>query len=286
MTLAGSRSSEAAAGLRVFLVGDIFSRSVDSTDTNDAFKITGHGGTAGVEYGFANGVVGLAANVSRPKAEFGNDAAHSKDRSIQVGGYAGVDLGGAFAEGYAGYGKDDYDVTRQGVVDGLSASPNGNHWIAGARGGYLMPFGGLAIGPVVALDYAKAKVDGYTEDGDAALALDVRSISAKTLRGSIGAELRGNLTGGGLRVSPYGALVAEKELSGGGRSVEFAQTSAPGIVNHFAFEDISKKAYARFTGGLSAEILSNVSLDGAASLTFGRDQGDETSGHVGLKLRF
>ena len=38
-----------------------------------------------------------------------------------------------------------------------------------------MPLGIMRAGPVVAIDYAKAKVDGYTEEGDAALALNVDS---------------------------------------------------------------------------------------------------------------
>ena len=51
--------------------------------------------------------------------------------------------------------------------------PNGNHFIAGAKAGYLMPLGKVRVGPVIALDYAKAKVDGYTEEGDPALTLNV-----------------------------------------------------------------------------------------------------------------
>jgi len=286
MNFGSSRDGDMAEGLKVFLAGDVLSRSVDATDTNDEFKITGHGGTAGVEYGFGSGVVGLAANLSRPKAEFGNDAARTKGESLQVGGYAGLGVGGGFVQGYAGYGKDDHDVTRRGVVEPMSGDAEGSHWIAGARAGYLLPMGDLSVGPVAALDYAKAKVDGYTESGDAALTLNVDSISAKSLRGSIGAELRGDLTSGGLKLWPYGTLVVEKELSGGDRSVSFAQTSAPGIVNRFAFEDISRKAYARFTGGGSAAIFNNTTLDAGVSLTFGKDQGDETSGHVGLKMRF
>ena len=64
--------------------------------------------------------------------------------------------------------------------------PTGDHFIAGAKGGYLMPLGSVRVGPVIALDYAKAKVDGYTEDGDPALTLNVDSLSYKSLRGSAG----------------------------------------------------------------------------------------------------
>ena len=69
-------------------------------------------------------------------------------------------------------------------------------------------------------------------------------------------------------------------------SFTFAQTSAPGIVNRFAVEDGSKKAYGRLSAGLSAAILSNVSLDAAVSGTVGKDQGNETSAHLGLRAAF
>ena len=39
-----------------------------------------------------------------------------------------------------------------------------------------------------------------------------------------------------------------------------------------------------FTGGLNARILDNVMLGAAISTTFGKKQGNETSGHLGLKV--
>jgi outer membrane autotransporter protein len=259
---------------------------VDASESNDKFTIKSRGLTAGVEYGFGAGVVGLAANYSKPKASFGNDAARSKGDSMQLGGYAAMGFGGAFAQGYLGYGKDDHEIRRAGVVDAMSADADGTHWIAGAKAGYLMPLGAISVGPVVAIDYARAKVDGYTEEGDAALTLNVGSTRARSMRGSIGAELRGNIDMGGLALRPYGSLVMEKELSDSNRSVSFAQTSAPGIVNSWEFDDASKKAYLRFSGGLSAAVMSNVSVDGAVSMGFGDDHGDESSAHVGLKVGF
>jgi outer membrane autotransporter protein len=281
-----ARFGPEGSGLKAFIVGDMLTRSIDAGDRNDAFKIIGHGLTAGVEYGFGGGLVGLAANISRPKAEFGNDAARDKGKSVQFGGYAAMNVGGALAQGYVGYGKDDHDIRRQGVVDALSANADGRHWIAGGKAGYLMPFGPVRVGPVAALDYARVKVDGYTETGDAALALNVSSITARSLRGSLGAELRGDVDTGGVAIQPYGALAVEKELRDGGRSVSFAQTSAPGIVNRWDFDDLSKKAYGRFSAGLAAQVFGGVSVDGALSMTLGKKDDDETSAHVGLKVGF
>jgi outer membrane autotransporter protein len=168
----------------------------------------------------------------------------------------------------------------------MTADTDGSHWIAGARAGYLMPFGAVRVGPVAALEYARAKVDGYTEEGDDALTLNVGSTRARSLRGSIGAELRGDIDMGGSMLRPYGALVLEKELSGNRRAVTFAQTSAPGIVNEWDFNDVSKKAYGRFSAGLSAGLFNNVSVDGAVSMTLGQKHDEDTSAHLGLKLGF
>ena len=80
----------------------------------------------------------------------------SETDSVQVGAFAGFGFGaGGFVKVHAGYGWDDHDIDRRGVVEGMDASPKGHHWLAGARAGYLMPMAGLSLGPVAALDYAR-----------------------------------------------------------------------------------------------------------------------------------
>ena len=150
----------------------------------------------------------------------------------------------------------------------------------------LIPLGVMRAGPVVALDYAKAKVDGYTESGDPALTLSVNSVTAKSFTGGIGAEVRGDFDTGGASVRPYFSAMLEKELSDNDRVVRFAQTSAPGIVNNWALGDRSKKAYGRISGGGSAEILSSVTLNAVVSSTVGRKDGNDVSAQVGLNLGF
>lgn len=286
MDLGAPRDGDAAEGLDVYIVGDTFSRDVSSTSRNLEFDVDGVGASVGVEYGFGNGVVGIAGNYSRPRAKFTSGAARTETNSYQVGAYAGFGIAGAFAQGYLGYGSDDHEIERRGVIDSMEANPDGSHWLAGAKAGYLMPVGDFRLGPVVALDYAKAKVDGYTEDGDAALTLHVDSLNYSALVGSAGVEARGDFAGGGVQLRPFAALTIEKDFKGDGRTVHFAQTSAPIIVNSFNYDDRSKKAYARVSGGASAAILTNVALDVAGSATFGKKQGEDVSAHVGLKVGF
>ena len=283
--LGSPRDGDVAEGLKFFVVGDTFSRDVKPDFSSDLFDIDGVGATAGVAYGFNNGTIGIAGNYSRPRAKFIGDVSRTEANSYQIGGFAGFSLAGAFAQGYVGYGWDDMDLERQGVVENMTASTDGSHWTAGAKAGYLMPLGTMRFGPVIALDYAKAKVDGYTETGDVALNLDVGSVSAKSLTGGVGAELRGDFDTSGVSVRPYLSAVVEKQLLDGDRTVRFAQTSAPGIVNSWTF-DQSKKAYGRISGGGSAAILKGVTLNTVLSTTVGRKDGNDVSGQVGLNIGF
>jgi len=284
LDLGAPRDGDMPEGMHAYIVGDAFSRTIRSSRGNQPFDSDSVGITGGVDYGFGSGVVGVALNYSKPKSKFATGAADVKSDSIQLGGYAGFGVGGAFAQGYVGYGWDNHDIKRRGVVEGMSASPDGSHWIAGAKAGYLMGMGGVRVGPVIGLDYARVKVDGYTEEGDSALTLNVGSTKVNSLRGSLGAEVRGDFGGDGIQLRPYLSLVAEKELGSGNRSVSFSQTSAPIIVNHFDFENVSKKIYGRGTVGATARIFSGVLLDAGVSMTGGKDQGNETSGHLGVRI--
>jgi outer membrane autotransporter protein len=286
MDVGSPRDGDMPEGLDVFVVGDTVTRKLDAGQYNDAFRSTSVGATAGVEYGFGSGVAGIAANYSKPKVNFGNDSAGTRSDSIQLGGYAGFGIAGAFVQGYAGYGWNDHEIERAGVVEDMEAQVDGKHWTAGAKAGYLMNVGDFRAGPVIGLDYAHAKVDGYTESGDDALTLNVSELTYESLRGSAGVEVRGDFAGGGVQLRPYAAATVEKDFAGDERTVRFAQTSAPTIVNSYRFADGSKKAYGRISGGFSAAILDSVSLDASGSATIGKNQGEETSAQVGLRFGF
>ena len=285
MDTGAPRDGDRPEGIALYLVGDSFSQTLDASRTNDQFKVTSVGLTGGVEYGFGSGMVGAAVNVSRPKAKFFNDAARDEAKTVQAGVYGGFGIAGGFVQGYAGVGRDRHELTRAGVISELEADPKGRHVTAGAKAGYLMPMGAVRMGPVVALDYARARVNGYTEEGDAALTLNVGRETFSSLRGSVGAEVRGDFGDNGVNVRPYAAAVVEREFQGDGRTFDYSQTSAPIIVNHFRIED-DRKTYGRLSAGLSAAIMSGISVNATLSGTVFKDEGNETTGHLGLRAAF
>jgi len=282
--LNGPRAAQ-SAGMRLFVVGDTFQRDVGTSDQNNAFDIDGTGVTVGAEFGVPGGVGGVAVNYTRPRARFGDDSARVKGRSVQLGAYAGFGVAGLFAQGHLGYGQDKHRITRTGVIDNLGARPDGHHVTAGAKVGYLMPMTGFRIGPVAALDYASAKVDGYTEAGDPALTMSVSEQSLKSLTGQLGLEMRTGVNVGAASFRPFVAATIEHDFTGDDRAIKFAQTASPTIVNTWNV-DRKQETYGRFAGGASANILGSASINAAVSATVGRDSGDEIGAQLGLRLGF
>jgi len=280
------RDGDVAEGVKLFVVGDMFSHDVEPTVATDKFDIDSTGITMGASYGFGTGIVGIAGNLSRPRAKFIGDVSKTETDSWQIGGFGGFAIAGGFAEAYLGYGWDSNHIRRQGVVQNMRANADGDHWLAGAKAGYLFPLGIMRAGPVVAIDYAKANVDGYTETGDPALTLNVDSTSAKSLTGGIGAEVRGDFATGGVSVRPYLSAMLEKELNNGSRTMFFSQTSSPGIVDSWALGDRPDGVYGRIAGGGSAQITNGVTLNTVLSTTIGRDNGNDVSAQLGLNVGF
>jgi len=281
------RDGEAAEGLRVFAQGDAFSRDAGSTARTNGFDIDAVGVTAGVELGFGgNGLIGVAGGYSHGRTKFHTGAADGKARTWQVGGYAGYAIGPAFVQGHVGYGRTKHQFDRTGVVLPVGGDVDGHHVVAGAKAGYLAPLSIVRAGPFVALDYARATIDGYTEEGDAALTLNVGRQRVKAVTGNLGIEARGDFAGGGVGLKPFVQASLEKEFSGDGRTIRFAQTSAPVIVNSWALENQSKKLYGRVAGGASAAILPGTSVDVQLGTTVGKDEGNETNAQVGLRVGF
>ena len=268
-------------GPRFYVLGDALSHDMSATDTNDEFEVRSWGATIGAEYGLPGGMIGIAGNYSRPKTTFGTNTADVRAHSWQVGAYGGMSMGGLFGQAYVGYGHDSDRIRRAGVVQGMEANPNGNHTVAGAKGGYLMSFAGLSAGPIVAIDYARAKVDAYTETGDPALTLNVSGQHAKAVTGQAGVEVRGDLAG----LHPFVDLTAERNFTNDDRVITFAQTDAPGIVNSWAVPG-RKQTYGRLAGGASASLNGAVSVDAFASTTLGYKGGNVTGGNLGVKVRF
>jgi outer membrane autotransporter protein len=287
LDLSSARFAEGRSGLNLWASGNIASLDRRRDLTSLSYDLETVSGSAGVEYDVSSGfIVGAAGAYTRSEAEFGTGSGTARADGWQIGGYAGWRGGGAFVQGYAGIGTLDFDISRDAVIDEISSSPDGNTMTAGAEAGFLMPLGSLSIGPVLGVRYARAEIDAYTETGDPVLTLNVSDQSLDSLTGSAGLQARGTFEAGGLSVQPYASASLEKELQGDERSVRYALTAAPEIVNTFRLPERSRDAYGRLSGGVNLALGSALALQVQASSTLEREEGNELSGSIALRLGF
>ncbi|QNN68188.1 autotransporter domain-containing protein [Sphingomonas lutea] len=281
-----ARGNAPAEGVRIFAVGDFISNDIDETLSNFSYENDGVGATLGAESNFGAAMGGVALNYSRSKSDFAIDASRNRVTSWQIGAYGGFASGGLFAQGHAAYGKDEHRIRRAGVIDNLSARPDGTHYSVGAKAGYLIGFdgliAGLRAGPVIAFDHAQAKVEDYSEDGDAALSLSVSEQTLKSTTGQLGIEGRLSLIEG---VRSFTTLTAEREFGKDGRTILFAQNSAPEIVNQW---NVVREGgtYGRLSSGASFDLWQGATLNTAISSTFGRKDGREFGLQLGFNMGF
>lgn len=267
-----------------FVSGDSATADRDSTPTSFSYDLDTTGVSGGVEYSGGGIVIGAALNYSRGEADLGSGTARTEAKGWQGGLYGGWSGGGAFVQGYASYGEIDLDVERDAVIDQIAGQTDGKVMSAGAKAGFLFDFGGARVGPVVGVRYAEADLDGFTEAGDPVLTLNVQDQELTSLVGNAGIELRGSMDVAGLAVRPYASATVERQFEDDPRTIRYALTAAPGIVNQWVVPGRSDEMYGRLSGGVNFDLGRAVSLQANATGTLGQDEGSELAGFVALRL--
>ncbi|MDB5667432.1 MAG: autotransporter protein [Alphaproteobacteria bacterium] len=271
--------------LRVFFGAGYGQRRMDDTRTSLAFRAERWSGTGGVEYDGGSWLVGAAATLSRGDSQFLSGSGSIDSEMLQIGGYASWSSGGAFVEAYGGIGKGDLGIRRDAVIDEIQGETEADTIVAGGQIGYLFDLGQVRIGPVAGISYAKAEIDGFTETGDPVLTLNVQDQDVDRLVGSLGVELNADLDIGGSRVAPFLSATVEKELNDDPRTIRYASTAAPEIVNQWVVTG-DDETYGRVSLGANLQITNGLSVQVAGSTTIGQDNGDRSGASVALRLGF
>jgi outer membrane lipase/esterase len=275
-----------APPFRLFLTGDYGQLVTDDTDTSNAYRLNRHGVTGGVEYQGSSFIVGLAGRYSGSNTDFRTGTGSVHTEAEQIGAYAHLDFGNFFVEGYGGIGRSSLDIRRTGVINDLTASPDADLMTAGAQVGYLFDFGKVKIGPTLGVDYARAKIDGYTETGDGVLTLNVQEQEAHSTTGSLGLEMDGDFSVGGAKVSIFLTAEAVKPFDDDPRTIRYALTAAPTIVNSWNVGGGDEDSYARLGGGANLQITHGITVQASGSTTIGQEGGDDSRASVGLRVGF
>ena len=183
---------------------------------------------------------------------------------------------GMFIDLSGGISTDDYDTIRNtsfvfrptanGEAGGTSAYFN-------AEVGYTMETGGFRIGPYAGVRYLSSDVGTYAETGAAMFNLTVLDQRASGVVGSIGLEVGGAYSSGGMRVVPLVRVAYETELD----SIDYGasiQTSTGHIVGVGRGDDSKNRITANAGLALVGEQFSlSVSYQGTVDYSDGKDEG-------------
>ncbi|HZG46166.1 MAG TPA: autotransporter domain-containing protein [Allosphingosinicella sp.] len=280
-------SADEAEGppLRLFLGADYGQRRAEAEQMSLGYKIDRWSATGGVEYDGGQWLLGAAISLSRGETEMQTRTGNIDSNGLHLGAYGNWSNGNAFIEAYGGIGRVELDIRRDAVISEIEGSPEADTILAGAQIGYLFDLGSLKVGPVAGISYGKAEIGAFTETGDPVLTLNVQDQEVDQLVGSLGVELNGSLDLGGSTVSPFLTASAQHELNDDPRTIRYAGTAAPEIVNRWLLEDESE-TYGKVTGGASFAITQGLTLQAAGGTTFGKQGGDDSHASVALRIGF
>jgi uncharacterized protein YhjY with autotransporter beta-barrel domain len=186
--LDAGRRGGAAGGTSVW--GSLNYASIDPLLNGEEYTADVIGGSAGIQ-------TEILTNVT-----LGASASYNSGSADITGGY-GYDFSGATAAAYLGYVKGSWfaqsaltfgwndfeDITRPAAFGLVAkADTSGTSRAISIKTGYVPNWGGLNLGPVVALQSTRMRVDGYSETGAAGGNLTFAAQSATSTTFSLGLE--------------------------------------------------------------------------------------------------
>jgi outer membrane lipase/esterase len=259
-----------------------------ASSVNPSSNTTSGGGTIGGEYRLGRSVmIGAAFDYTHANTRLANNAGKTEVDAYQLGLYSAWNSQNWFAQGLLSYGFQSYKNSRAGVLLGdLTSAPSGRSAAAAGKLGYLFNAGSMRIGPIAGLTYASSTVNGYSESGDAALALSVGKQTVEALVGSAGIQARMPFALGGQSFGSYVNLTAERDFHGNGRSIQYSATSAPLIVNTWNVAGSSQSVYGRLVAGVTTDLGTSTALNLSLSQTFGGGATNSFNATGGLVFRF
>jgi outer membrane autotransporter protein len=259
----------------------LFASALYATQSRDdrfgayGFDDTTAGILAGLEYqASGNWRLGAAAGYARTDVDLNQGVGKITLDSYQLALYAAIDQGGWFADGVVSYGKNDYDLSRRGVISAIKGQTEGHTLALDAHAGYLFDVASFRLGPIVGLRHGRTGVDRYAEQGDPMLIYAVSQQDLKSTIASAGVELR-LPSRDGRGVEPFVDLTAEHELEDGPRTVRSVADQAPLLPIYSPVPAVGDRTFGRLSGGVSAPLGRRVSFGVDGAVTFGRQEAEE-----------
>lgn len=281
-----AKGSAGPMPITTYAMGTFAGGNRSESATMAGFDYEAVSGTAGIEYSVSrNLIVGFAANATATRADINTGASVDVD-ALQAAAYASYATRNWFADALAAYGRHDLDLGRPGVNDVIRGSTDASAVALAARGGYLFDFGRLRAGPIAGLTYIHSKVDGYAEQGDPQLTLNVSALTVDALTGSVGVRFLAPFQSAGRVFVPYLNVTLEHNFGDASQTLSASLTQAPLAPVLSPVPSFDTRTYGKIDGGLTVQMGPHLGATISASSTFARDEGNDYRISAGLNYRF
>ena len=263
------------------LWGQAFVRSADADATSISslgYDADATGFTLGLDTRISeDAIVGVLLNYSDIDVEAeGLAGALNEINAIQLGVYAGFDLGGAYLNGEIGYSTNRVDGSRIALGEPITGESDIDGLYASANLGYDINAGGIAITPSIGLRYADLSRDTFTENGG--LGLTLESDAAEFVEGRAGVRVASAAASG---LIPYVSVDYAYDFSN-------EPIAVAGSFNGGAdtFRIVADEASAsRFDVGAGVDLVTEGNLSVGVEYR-GRFASDYQSHAGGVRIRF
>ncbi|GAB2573510.1 putative Ig domain-containing protein [Dyella jejuensis] len=187
---ASASSSVLPNGYTVWTGGAVNFGSRDTTATANGFDFTTSGVSAGIDHRLSSSfAMGVGVGYGHDDSDIGHNGSSSIADSYNIAWYGSFSPSpSTFVDSLLGYEWLSFDARRYVTADGntVSGSRDGHQVFASISAGYEYRTDTLLLSPYGRLDAASARLDGYTEQGDAIYALSYQSQLVKTTTTSLG----------------------------------------------------------------------------------------------------
>ena len=308
---AGDGDTEGLGRLGVFLNGRVGSGSKDTTDLEAGYDVDTTGVTAGVDYRVSDQfVIGGALSYGNTEADFDSGSAGLSGGSTETDGYSLALFTSWYGERHyldliATFGQLDVESTRRVSYTLDFVQPGYNNpdpqagtliedWDETARGetdsdlfsigagfGYDFGSGAWHFGPMLAINYLKVDVDGFTETGAPGLDLTYGDQEGESLQFELGVDAGYSASMSWGVLSPYARFTYVSEQENDSQVIDARFASDPTNTLIAIQSDDPDTNFFRWGVGLSALFANGFSAfidyDSVTSLDT-IDYGEVTAG--------
>jgi len=269
----------------IFLAGDF---TYGDMQVNAGSEDFGAGGfTIGLDYRVAeNFFFGVSGSYSKSEVEFSSFDPFVSE-GFALGVYSTAIAGDWFADFYAAYGKQDYDLKRMIPTPTYSrlaeSSTSADQILAGIRGGYGFDYKGWHLDLSTALRYAWLQVEGYSETGAGIYNLTVRDRDMTSIQVEGEIEVNYDIEFSNTVLTPFVCIVGGLELKDELDTLKSHFTASPALTAFSVSTDLEED-WSTLGFGLRARINKRALI----TLRYQTDLGQQItdSSRVSAFIRF